>query len=116
MLIARSLSSLRFMLHCMSLLLAQSGHPNTLNQCPLLGVKRTSRKALRMSAFDPSGHLVGARYDRLQRCQTIGQRSWPRLQNQRRFDLVQRARFHRWDAIEAWPHREFFWTKFFAAP
>ena len=25
------------------LLLAQSGHPDTLNQCPLLGVKRTSR-------------------------------------------------------------------------
>jgi hypothetical protein len=31
-----------FMLHRMSPLLAQSGHPSTLNQCPLLGVKRTS--------------------------------------------------------------------------
>jgi hypothetical protein len=30
------------LLHCMSPLLAQSGHPNTLNQCPLLGVKRIS--------------------------------------------------------------------------
>jgi hypothetical protein len=25
------------LLRCMSLLLAQSGHPDTLNQCPLLG-------------------------------------------------------------------------------
>jgi hypothetical protein len=31
----------QFMLHCMSPLLAQSGHPDALNQCPLLGVKRT---------------------------------------------------------------------------
>ena len=29
------------LLHCMSPLLAQSGHHDTLNQCPLLGVKRT---------------------------------------------------------------------------
>jgi hypothetical protein len=35
------------------LLLAQSGHPETLNQCPLLGVKRTSPKRPAMSAFDP---------------------------------------------------------------
>jgi hypothetical protein len=28
---------------CMSPLLAQSGHPDALNQCPLLGVKRTLR-------------------------------------------------------------------------
>jgi hypothetical protein len=31
-----------FMLHCMSPLLAQSGHSSALNQCLLLGVKRTS--------------------------------------------------------------------------
>jgi hypothetical protein len=31
-----------FMLQCMSPLLAQSGHPDALNQCPLLGVKRSS--------------------------------------------------------------------------
>jgi hypothetical protein len=31
-----------FLLRCMSPLLAQSGHPNAVNQCPLLGVKRTS--------------------------------------------------------------------------
>jgi hypothetical protein len=29
------------LLHRMSPLLAQSGHPKALNQCPLLGVKRT---------------------------------------------------------------------------
>src|SRR5262249_52024556 len=33
----------RPMLQCMSPLLAQSGHPKSLNQCPLLGVKRTSQ-------------------------------------------------------------------------
>ena len=30
------------LLHCICLLLAQSRHPDGLNQCPLLGVKRTS--------------------------------------------------------------------------
>jgi hypothetical protein len=30
-----------------------SGHPDALNQCPLLGVKRTSRGQALMSAFDP---------------------------------------------------------------
>src|SRR5262249_50732928 len=35
------------------LLLAQSGHPDTLNQCPLLGVNRTLRGRTPMSAFDP---------------------------------------------------------------
>jgi hypothetical protein len=33
--------------------LAQSGHRAALNQCPLLGVKRTWIKRLVMSAFDP---------------------------------------------------------------
>jgi hypothetical protein len=33
--------------------MAQSGHPNTLNQCLLLGVKRTLPKRPLMSAFDP---------------------------------------------------------------
>src|SRR6516225_1775360 len=37
----------------MSPLLAQSGHPDTLNQCPLLGVKRTLVSRSAMSAFDP---------------------------------------------------------------
>jgi hypothetical protein len=35
------------------LLMALSGHPSAARQCPLLGVKRTSRKPWRMSAFDP---------------------------------------------------------------
>src|SRR5262249_44735375 len=35
------------------LLLAQSRHPDTLIQCPLLGVKRTSLRHVAMSAFDP---------------------------------------------------------------
>jgi hypothetical protein len=34
-------------------LLAQSGHRNSLRQCPLLGVKRTSPVWSLMSAFDP---------------------------------------------------------------
>jgi hypothetical protein len=34
-------------------LLAQSGHADTLNRCPLLGVKRTSQLLSRMSANDP---------------------------------------------------------------
>jgi hypothetical protein len=41
------------LLQCMSLLLAQSGHPDTWNQCPLSGVKRTSTGGNPMSAFDP---------------------------------------------------------------
>jgi hypothetical protein len=33
--------------------LAQSGHSDLLNQCPLLGVKRTSEEGASMSAFGP---------------------------------------------------------------
>ena len=58
-------SSLQFMLHCMGLLLAQSGHPNTLNQCLLLGVKRTSRGRAPMSAFDPKWTLGHAGRSRI---------------------------------------------------
>jgi hypothetical protein len=32
------------------------GHHSRTPQCPLLGVKRTSRKPPRISAYDPSGH------------------------------------------------------------
>src|SRR5262249_61091313 len=42
-----------FLLQCMSLLLAQSGHGNPAQQCPLLGVKRTLLGHCGMSAFDP---------------------------------------------------------------
>ena len=35
------------------LLLAQSGHPDPFNQCPLLGVKRTSAELREMSAENP---------------------------------------------------------------
>ena len=35
------------------LLLAQSGHARRLQQCPLLGVKRTLNRRASMSAFDP---------------------------------------------------------------
>src|SRR5262249_1475045 len=38
-------------------LMAQSGHPEGFNQCPLLEVKRTSRFSYRMSAFDPKRTL-----------------------------------------------------------
>jgi hypothetical protein len=42
-----------FLLHCMSPLLAQSGHGLVHRICPLSGVKRTCRFALQMSAYDP---------------------------------------------------------------
>ena len=38
---------------CQCPLLAQSGYPDTLNQCLLLGVKRTSCRDTPMSANDP---------------------------------------------------------------
>jgi hypothetical protein len=41
------------LLHCMSPLLALSGHPAVVRQCLLLGVKQTSRLIDAMSAFDP---------------------------------------------------------------
>src|SRR6516162_8500119 len=34
------------------------GHPDTLNRCPLLGVKRTLRQLVAMSAFDPKRTLA----------------------------------------------------------
>src|SRR5690348_10003901 len=40
-------------------LLAQNGHPTIAPQCPLLGVKRTSRSDRAMSAFDPKRTLCG---------------------------------------------------------
>ena len=58
--LAIGIASLKFgtnLLHCMSPLLAQSGHPYTLCQCPLLGVKRTSRGHALISAFDPKRTL-----------------------------------------------------------
>jgi hypothetical protein len=33
--------------------MARSGHPDTVNQCPLSGVKRTSAELSEMSAYDP---------------------------------------------------------------
>ena len=39
-------------------LLAQSGHGLVHRTCPLLGVKRTCRFALQMSAYDPKRTLV----------------------------------------------------------
>jgi len=44
------------------LLLAQSGHPSRTQQCPLLGVKRTSGTVASMSAFDPKRTFSG-RFD-----------------------------------------------------
>jgi hypothetical protein len=49
----------------LSRLLAQSGHPETLNQCPLLGVKRTSAcRRLQTSPFLalPLGFHLGQRW------------------------------------------------------
>jgi hypothetical protein len=41
------------LLHCTSPLLAQSGHRDGAEECPLLGERRTSRGMAPMSAFDP---------------------------------------------------------------
>jgi len=38
------------LLQCICPLLAQSGHPKSLNQCPLLGVKRTLCEVASISA------------------------------------------------------------------
>src|SRR6516225_6754021 len=46
------------LLHCTSLLLAQSGHFAAEIQCPLLGVKRTLVAGAAMSAFDPKRTFV----------------------------------------------------------
>jgi hypothetical protein len=43
----------RDLLHCICLLLAQSGHYASEFQCPRLGVKRTLLRRASMSAFDP---------------------------------------------------------------
>jgi hypothetical protein len=44
--------------NCSRRVMAQSGHPSVARQCPLSGGSRTSRKLLRMSAFDPkAGYL-----------------------------------------------------------
>ena len=48
------------LLHCMSPLMAQSGHPAPEFQCSLLGVKRTSHLTGAMSAFDPKRTSVVA--------------------------------------------------------
>jgi hypothetical protein len=37
------------------LLLAQSGHPDALNQCPLSGVKRTSKTHFHLGVFSDRG-------------------------------------------------------------
>src|SRR5262249_49283024 len=47
-------------LQCMSLLLAQSGHADCAQRCPLSGVKRTSAGADPTSAFDPKRTLASA--------------------------------------------------------
>jgi hypothetical protein len=44
--------------HVPSDLVAQSGHDERAEPCPLLGVKRTSRKHPRMSANDPKRTLT----------------------------------------------------------
>src|SRR5262249_26406276 len=48
----------RQLLQCMSPLLAQSGHRDRANPCPLSGVKQTLRGRAPMSAFDPKRSLM----------------------------------------------------------
>jgi hypothetical protein len=45
-------------LHCVSPLLAQSRHPDRLNQCLLLEVRRTWFGSAPMSAYDPKRTLA----------------------------------------------------------
>ena len=62
--------------------MAQSGLHDPLNQCPLLGVKRTSEECAAMSAFDPnvwSGR--GVRLDRSDRPSLTPSRSRTTLQS-----------------------------------
>jgi hypothetical protein len=48
-------------------LMAQSGHPSVVRQCPLLGVKRTLQFHGHMSAFDPTRTSTGSAYVSLSR-------------------------------------------------
>ena len=52
--------------------MAQSGHPDPLNQCPLLGVKRTSDGGASMSAFDPKRTSADIDF-----CAVLGEDLWP---------------------------------------
>src|SRR5215472_8039499 len=47
------------LLHCMSPLLAQSGHPEMSALCPLSGVERTKSKQDALSAYDPKRTNTG---------------------------------------------------------
>ena len=47
-----------FLLRCMSPVVAQSGHPNCRDECPLSRVKRTSKSKSVTSAFDPTRTLA----------------------------------------------------------
>jgi hypothetical protein len=47
-----------FTLHCIRLLMAQSRHPYRVGECPLSGVKRTSKFKSVTSAFDPNETYV----------------------------------------------------------
>jgi hypothetical protein len=46
------------LLHCMSPLLAHSGHRDRRNECPLLGVKRTSRRIITQSGSRSAATVV----------------------------------------------------------
>ena len=50
----------RRLLHLLTAILAQSGHGNRAERCPLLGVKRTSTRHRAMSASDPKRTLLSA--------------------------------------------------------
>jgi hypothetical protein len=51
------------LLKCMSPLLAQSGHPDALNQCQLLGVKRIPSTMVKTSnQRDNHDRYLGVRY------------------------------------------------------
>jgi hypothetical protein len=54
-----------FLLQRGSPLLAQSRHPDRVGECPLLGVKRTSKFKSVTSAFDPKPTLDPIQYSRL---------------------------------------------------
>src|SRR5262249_52421923 len=66
----------KYLLQCMSPVLAQSGHHTPLNQCPLLGVNRTLRGQALMSAFDPKRTWVTTSMATLPR--QFGRAEWSR--------------------------------------
>src|SRR6516165_12200186 len=57
-----------FFVRCICLRLAQSGHQDRAEPCPLLGVKRTSVRSVSMSDSDPKRTFFGEYLSTKNRC------------------------------------------------